>query len=300
MEFNAAAIDAAATGFQALFVRGGQRTVSLASLFCLPVESTHSQETYDIPEGTGELREWVGPREEKPSLRWEQTIANKDWESTMFVPRNAYVDDNLAVYRQQAEMMGVSAKTHPDKLVTDLLRGGFATKGYDKVNFFSANHPLVNGGVQANLVSGALSATTFRTGLAQLQGMTDYYGRPLELAAMGVQIHLMVGPGLRATADSIVSVDVNASGAGNVDFQQAKTVINPRLIGDYANYWFLLAGGGPVYPLILQTREAPEMVVITDPQHPELFSNKRVPHGVSGRWNAGYGFYQLAQGSTGS
>lgn len=301
MEFNSASILAVGTGFQALFLIGFEAADPLHKTFCLEVESTGAQETFQIPEGTGELREWLGEREEKPSVVWAETIKNKDWEGSLYVPVNAYKDDKLGVYRGQAQALGHAAATHPTYLLGQALIQGFTKVAYDGVAFFSASHP--RGGtlaVQSNVVSGALSATTFRTALSQLQSMTDYYGKPLRSRSMGMKVYLIVGPSNRATAKSIVALATTASGAGNPDYEEAEVIVDEDLIGDYANYWFVSYGGGPVYPLILQIREKPDLLIISNPEHPDIIYKKRVPHLVSGRWNVGYGFYQLIVGSTGA
>lgn len=299
MLYNSVAVEAAATGFQALYLAGRAKAAPLYKPFCMVIESNKLIETFEIPDGVGDLREWLGERNFETPIRWSQSIRNKDWEGTIVVPRNAFADDSLGVYKSQAEMLGISAETHPDKLLFDTLSAGFTGNSYDAVDFFSASHPI-EGTTQSNLVSGALAAATFRTALSQLQGMKDYKGKPIRTRAMGMKNYLMVGPSNRATADSIVTIPTTSSGAGNPDYKQAEVVINEYLTGDYANYWFLLAGDGPVAPLILQIRQKPEFISITDPANAEMLNRKRVVFGVEGRWNMGYGFYQLAQGSTGA
>ncbi len=300
MFLSAALVEAAATCFKALFLRGVGRVKAMHATFAFGITSSGAAEELHIPGGMGELREWIGERELKPSIRWTETITNKDWEGTLVVPVNAYKDDTLGVYRMQAEMLGMAAETHPDKLLSDALKAGFLDTAYDAVAFFSATHPLDAGAVQSNLESGALSATTFRSALAKIQSMTDYYGKPLGLASRGAKVYLMVGPGNRATAQSIVAVQTSSSGAGNPDYQAAEVVVNEYLIGAYANYWFLMVGDGPAYPFIMQTREKPSFQTITDADSESVFKRKEILHGVQGRWNVGYGFYQLAVGSTGA
>lgn len=300
MLFNTANVRAAATGFRAIYSEGFEAAKPLHPEWVLEIASTHEQETFEIPTGFGEMREWVGDREIKPHVRWSQTIRNKDWEGTLEVPRNAYEDDALGVYEANARMMGMSARSHPDELLFETLVGGFTTACYDGVSFFSASHPISGGSTQSNLVSGALSSTTFRTAVANLDKVKNYHGKPVRTRAFAPRRVLMVGPDLRATADSIVTVDTLASGASNPDYKQAEVLVNEYFTGDYANYWFVGAVGGPVRPLILQVRKRPELVQLTDPTGEEMFLRKRVLHGVDGRWNMGYGFYQTIQGSTGS
>lgn len=299
MEFNTENVRAVATGFKAMFMKGLGAAAPFYKDFVLEIESTGARETITIPEGIGELAEWIGPRQIDTPIRWVETIENKDWQKTLGVPVNAYKDDQLGIYKAQAEMLGVAAATHPDSLLAQAIFAGFTNTGYDNKAFFASDHPI-DGGTQSNVETGALSSTTYRSALAKLQSMKDYFGKPLRIGSMGAKIVLMVGPGNRATGATIVSAPTLASGASNPDYQSAELVVNEYFTGDYANYWCLLVKAAPVRPFILQMREKPSLVTISDPTSEEVFKNKRVLHGVQGRWNLGYGFYQLAVGSTGS
>lgn len=308
MLFNSESVQAVATGFKGLFMEGLAVAALLYKDLCFDLPSTGHQETLSIPEGLGDLVEWTGSREIDVPIRWTETIINKDWQKTIAVPRNAYEDDNLGLYASQAKMLGINAASHPDSLLASAIIAGFSGTSYDGVAFFSATHPLdgeVTGntgsaGVQSNIEAGALSATTYRSALSKIQSMKDYFGKPLRFGAMGMKFRLMVGPSNRATAVSIVGVQTTASGAGNPDFGTAEVVINEYFTGAYANYWCVTVVGGPIYPFIFQMRRKPALTVISDPDSEEVFKNKRILHGVDGRWNLGYGFYQLIVGSTGS
>lgn len=297
MLLQVAAVQAASTGFRAMYLRGVGSVVSLASRLALEITSTGSQETIHIPEGCGELREWVGERELKPVIRWDTTIKNKTFEGTLVVPVEAYEDDQLGVYKGQAETLGVAAASHPDKLLIDLLVAGFTAVGYDEVAFFSASHPLQSGS-QTNLQTGALSATTFNEALVKLQSLTDYYGKPLAIAKK--KLVLVVGPSNRATAKSIVSLDTLSGGGGNPNYGEAEVIIDDRLIGAHATKWFVMVADGPARPVILQIRRKANFVTVSDLTSESVFLRREILHGVDGRWNVGYGFYQLAVGSLGT
>lgn len=61
--------------------------------------------------------------------------------------------------------------------------------------------------------------------------------------------------------------------------------------------WFLLDTSRMVKPLILQMRERPQFVRLDSPDDPNVFHRKEFLYGVEGRWNAGYGLWQLARAS---
>lgn len=301
MLINAAALLAASTGFRARFLDGMQANEPWHEPFVETVESSKSQERILIPDGLGEMREWLGERDVNAVQLDDYTLKNKTWEKSVDIPVDAFKDDELGVFGGQADALGRLAASHPGYLVEQLLVNGFTAKGYDGVAFFSSDHKGKGATTQSNVVSGALSAATFRTALSQAQAITNREGRPIRLRQMGLKPYLIVGPSLRATAKSIVSLDTLASGAGNPDAGEAELIINEGLVGDYANYWFLVFGGGSgVRPFIVQMREKPSLHMVTDPKDTALRDRKVIPMWSQGRWNAGYLFWQLAQGSTGA
>lgn len=300
MVFNSALLAAVLSGFTALFLEAGEAAKPIYATFCYDVTSKSAQEELHVGGGLGSMQEWKGGAPNRPIVRYVETIKNKDWYNGTKIPKTAFQDDTLGFYDNEIKNMGASAATHPDELMTTVLVNGFTELGPDGQAFFSASHPIVDGGTQSNLQAGALSATTFREALAKAQGMTDYYGKALRPKQRGMKVYLMVGPTLRATAKSIVAVDTTSSGAGNPDYEEATVIVNEGLTGAYANYWFVLLGDGPVRALVMQTREKPEFHMITDPEHAIVITEKVVMAWVEGRWNIGYAHYQAAVGSPGT
>jgi len=61
--------------------------------------------------------------------------------------------------------------------------------------------------------------------------------------------------------------------------------------------WFLFDTSRAIRPFIHQTRMAPQFVALDNPRDQNVFHKKEFLYGVDGRWNAGYGLWQLAHGS---
>lgn len=297
MLFNAASVLSATTGFQRLFDEAMHGANPSHAGWMEEVQSEGAAEEYIVGTGPGDMREWTGDRQEKPVPRFTVNIRNKTWENTLVIPREAFEDDNLGFYGSRVRMLGVSAMTHPDALLATLVNGGFTAQGYDQVAFFSASHPQDGGSTQSNLISGALSATTFNTAYERLLGFQDYFGKPIDVMSLGGELTLMVSASLRSTAAAIVEAVTGASGASNINFGKAKLQVNPRLT---AGYWMLGVRGAPVAPFILQMRRKPELTAQDAPDSDAVFRRRQVVYGVDGRWNAGYGLWQLAVASTGS
>jgi len=61
--------------------------------------------------------------------------------------------------------------------------------------------------------------------------------------------------------------------------------------------WFLLDTSRSIRPLIYQERKQPNFVRMDNPNDPNVFHKKEFLYGVDGRWNTGYGLWQLAHGA---
>jgi len=88
------------------------------------------------------LREWIGPRIAKNLALHSFAITNKDFESTIEVPRNDIEDDRFGVFGPMFSELGRAAAMHPDELIFGLLAAGFATNCYDGQFFFDTDHPV--------------------------------------------------------------------------------------------------------------------------------------------------------------
>ncbi len=61
--------------------------------------------------------------------------------------------------------------------------------------------------------------------------------------------------------------------------------------------WFVLDTSRVIKPVILQMRKKPVFTAKTKPDDENVFQRKEYVWGVDGRWNIGYGFWQMAYGS---
>lgn len=61
--------------------------------------------------------------------------------------------------------------------------------------------------------------------------------------------------------------------------------------------WFVLDTSRAIKPLILQVRRPAQFVAKTSITDDNVFERKQFVWGVDGRWNVGYGFWQMAYGS---
>lgn len=142
MMITAGALAALNTGFKNDFNTGLTGVKPLWDRVATRVTSTRSSNTYGWLGSWPGLREWIGDRVVKSLSESAYTVTNKDYESTVGVPRNAIEDDEFGIYGPMMASMAQSAAEHPDTLVFGLLKSGFTTPCYDGQNFFDAEHPV--------------------------------------------------------------------------------------------------------------------------------------------------------------
>ena len=197
-------------------------------------------------------------------------------------------------------MAGYSAAQLPDEIVMDLVSQGFTNLCFDGQSFFDTDHEVAGASV-SNKGTAALSVATQAAVIASygaartaMRKFKDDEGRPLNITPNV----LLVPPALEAVALAIVNNDRLDDGKANPYKGTAEVVVDARLTSDTA--WFLLDTTKAVKPFIYQERKAPVFVSQTDMNADDVFSRKKYKFGAEARAAGGYGFWQLAFGSTGA
>lgn len=278
------------TGFRARFATGLSRAPEQWREFATETTSTNYGEIYnfDMPQGT--LREWIGERKVTQLKAQELEIRNKSYELTFEVDRDAIEDDRYSQYGTEAEYLGDAAARHPNKLIFDLIKGGFTANAFDGQFFYDTDHP-VGAGVVSNKGTAALSSTTYGTVRAAMMAFTDESGEPLNV----VPNTLLVSPQQEVTGRQILNQELTAGGENNVWFNSATLIVSPYLTD--ANDWFLFDTSKVLKPFIFQRRRPPQLVQQTAPTDAPVFNNKKLRFGVDYRAGAGYALWQLAYGN---
>lgn len=261
--------------------------------------STSGQTDYTWLSTFPKMRRWIGAKHVKSLEAYKYTIVNEDFEATVEVDRNHIDDDQVGIYGPQAQNAGYSSAQLPDELVYEAVMGAFTTRCFDGQNFIDTDHP-VGDGVVSNKMTKALSAASKTAaeasyGAARLamQKFKDEEGRALNITPNV----LLVPPALEATAKLLLNNPKLADDTPNPYQGTATLLVEPRLTSD--TQWFLLDTTKPVKPFIYQPRKKPEFVQMTDMNSPDVFNLRKYKFGAEARAAAGYGFWQMAFGSTG-
>lgn len=262
------------------------------------VPSTGKSNDYAWLSGFPRMRQWFGEKAVKALSASKYTIVNNDFEATIEVDRNDIEDDNLGIYAPQAQMAGFSARQLPDEITFELVNQGFVNSCYDGQYFFDTDHPVAGksvsnkGSKKLSIASLAAAQASYGAARTALRSMKDDEGRPLNITPSV----LLVPPALEDTANLLMTADKFGDDP-NPYKGTARVVVAPWLTSDTA--WFLLDTTKPVKPFIYQERKKPVFVQQTDPQADDVFSRKKFKFGAEARAAGGYGFWQLAYGSTG-
>ena len=278
-------------GFNTIFNRAFQQQQPQYTRIATVVPSSHSEETYawlgDLPG----MREWIGDREIQNLSGSGYTIRNKDFEMTVGVKRSEIEDDHIGLYNPSIEMLGEAAALHPDDLCFGLLSSGFSQKCFDEQPFYSDKHKIGDKLV-SNKTTAPLSLESYAAARAGMMSLKNSKGKSLNL----VPNLLVVPPALEKIARDIVMAD-QINGTTNTMKGTATIHVETRLKSD--TEWHLLCTQRPLKPVIYQQRKKAKFVSITEEKATNVFMSGQYLYGVDSRGNAGYGFWQMAVGSTG-
>lgn len=271
----------------------------------MKVTSTTKENDYAWLSKFPRMQKWIGEKAVKALEAFKYSVVNDDFEATVEVDRNDIEDDNLGIYGPQAQGAGESAKQLPDEIVMELVNNAFTAKCYDGQFFIDTDHPVrqkdgtiasvSNKGTKAlSVATQALAMASYGAGRTAMRKFKDDEARPLNCRPT----ILLVGPALEDTANILMTAERLEDGKPNPYKGTAEVVVDGRIESD--TEWFLLDTTKPVKPFIYQERKAPVFVAQTDMNADGVFSRKKYKFGAEARAAGGYGFWQLAYGSTGT
>lgn len=141
-------------GFESSFQRGIGMAATQWQRMATRVGSSTGKNEYGWLGQFPNVREWLGDRVVHGMQAHDYTIKNKPFELTVGVDRDDIEDDNIGIYGPFFEQMGMSSAAHPDQLVWDLIKLGFAAACYDGQFFFDTDHPVLDAnGVEASVAN---------------------------------------------------------------------------------------------------------------------------------------------------
>lgn len=240
----------------------GIATANSGELF-KPVTTEHSAYIGEVFKGSG-LFSAVGEvqaiPEQTPAVRNKYTIEVVDFASAITISKDLFDDNMHGVWSATVKDFALKARITQDDTAFKLFRNGFTTTlTADGVSWFNSAHPLIGGGTQSNVATGAASALgvdSLNTGIVNLRQQKDQAG-----VIMGsVPAILLVPSALFKKAVEITeSALIADSGNNNINVYRSAygmTVMSSPYLGAAAGgsdtAWFLLARNHSVSRLIRQ------------------------------------------------
>ena len=269
----------------------------------MKIPSTGSLNDYKWLSKFPRMKKWAGEKTLKQLEGFRYVIENDDFEATVEVDRNDIEDDQLGIYSLQARDAGFSAAQLPDEIVFALVASAFVTPCFDGKPFFATDHPLFDEkkklsfsnkfALKLSAESQAKSKASLGEAAKLMRLFTDYEQRPLNV----IPDTLLVGPALLDVANTLYVNDRLDDGKANLYKGLYKPEVSPWIRDES---WSLLDTSKPIKPFIYQERKAPAFVQQIDPSAESVFMRKKFRFGAEARAAGGYGFPQLAFGSTGT
>lgn len=142
MIINPGNLETLFNGFKAAYQQGFEGAATQWASVAMEVPSITEKEIYGWLGQLPGMREWIGDRLIQNLVAKGFTIENRDYESTIGVPRNKIQDDQYGVFTPFLQEMGRAAAAHPDQLVFATLAKGFTELCHDGQYFFDTDHPV--------------------------------------------------------------------------------------------------------------------------------------------------------------
>lgn len=279
-------------GFSAAFNRGLGNIETMADKIATVVPSATGENLYGWLGAIPGLRKWIGEREVQKISENAYSIKNEPFELTVGVKRTDIEDDNYGVYTPLMEGMGESTTLHKEERVADAVKKGFTDKCYDGKPFYSEDHKAGDN-TYSNRTKEKLSPEAFENARKTMMSLKNEQGKPLNI----VPDVLLVPPALEKEARMILEADL-INGTTNINKRLAEVVVWSEL-ADQPTQWHLLCTKRSLKPFIFQERKKAKFTALTKEDDANVFMRDEYLYGVDARDGVGYGFWQMAYGSTG-
>lgn len=290
---HSAKLQAMVTSFDLTFKNAFTTAPNIYQKFAMPVGDS-SQQIVELPffEAFTYMRKWVGDRQVKNLMGAKLTLREDGYEDTIGIPVRDIECDTWGLYANAIAQMGGNAAALWDRLATAALTN--AGNWIDGKAFFATDRKFGKNTI-CNKTTSALSASTFNTAYAAMAAYVGHSGEPMGV----IPDTLMVGPKLRTTAFEILNAKLVTSGSTSVDNPNlglCDVIINPNLVGDYDDYWFLMKTKGAIKPVAIQKSQEPKLTRLDKSDDENVFMKGEVLVGTDAYGSAAAAMPHLIYG----
>lgn len=304
MLINQASIHSVFVSLKAIFNKAFAETPSTWQKIAMKVPAPSGEVDYAWLSNFPKMKAWIGDKTIKALEAFGYTIKARDFEATVSVKRKHIERDQLGIYQPQAQNAGMAAREFPDELVYEAVNGAFTKPCYDGQYYCDTDHPVGTEGNVSSVSNKGMVALSNATrvaadasigvALTAMYEFKDDEGRSLNIRPNV----LLVPPALHITAKCLANDEKLADDTPNPYRGMFEVVMDGRLSSSTA--WFLLDTTRPVKPFIYQETKKPHFVSQVNPEADDVFMRGEYKFGCEAEAEAGYGFWQLCYGSTGT
>lgn len=294
MIVTSATLQALNTDFKGTFQDAFKSAQPVFNKIAMDIPSTTDKNVYGFFDEVPGFKEWLGDRELTSLKSSDYTITNKTWQWGITVKVEDMEDDKIGLIKPGIQVAGINSAYHPDVMVFEQLVGGFTNLCYDGKAFFATNHSW-KGATYSNKHTLALDATNYQTVRSAQRKRLGGGNNPM---MRNFRSTLVAGPALEATVKQILAAEKDAYGADNPNYNSADFMIDEQITSD--TQWFLLVTSSPIKPLVYQPRRALKFTDLVGASDEFVVLKNKYFFGADKRDAAGYGLWQLADGSTGA
>ncbi len=295
-------------GMKTNFMAAYEVAVKEYTQIATTITSTKSSETYPWLGSVPKMAEWKDERIPQAMLEHNLSIANRDWEASIAVDRNAIEDEQYGQIEVRVKELATEAVRFFDELAFTLMGQGINTAGtagtiydgvtltcYDGKAFFATNHSEGDSGTQSNRGSTALSATALQAAITAMKKFKNDKGKPAHVRPN----MLTVPTDLEWEAKELLNSQYYPE-EGTTTTKLATNVLKGSLnllVNDYltdTDNWYVFDTNRIVKPMILQLRQDPRFSSLVSGTE-SSFLRKKLYFGVDwrgeilwGDWRTGY------------
>lgn len=293
MIINQASLRGLDVSYSTAYNKALEETKTYFEMIATTVPSSTAENNYTWLGQIPQMREWIGEREIQSMSVYDYSIKNLKFEMTISVPRDAIEDDQYGLYTPSFSGLGESVARKPDDLCFKTLREGFSKKCFDNMPFFSDSHKSGER-TFSNLSHEKLSREAYIRARASIMSLVGDKGHSLGL----IPNLLVVSPANEEMANMILKAE-QINGTSNVYRGTAEILVSTQL-AEMPDAWFLLCTSRFLKPIIYQTRRPVKIISYNKETDPNVFYKDEYIWGADGRFNVGYGYWQMAYGSDGA
>lgn len=280
------------TGLQNRYYQGYNTTPAWWKLLAMTVPSDTELELYGWMDRLPAMREWIGSRIVTEPIAQSRSVVNRHFEQTSSISRDKFVDDKYGIYSHIIEEHARQAAKQHDYQLAAILEANPTC--FDGVPFFSTVHPTdTTGQLTASVYSNdlqtlALNPSNLGTVKTAMRNFRGRDGKPFNV----FPTLLVVPPNLEEAATVLEKNDYFSPATFGNQTQQVgmsqniykgtfKTLVVPELAR--VNTWYAFFTNSPIQALLVQLREAINMVFLVNPNDPNVFWNKEYVWGADMR-----------------